>query len=362
MGSPDMCLRFFDISVLFLSMILTVPSWSTEPHNWDKVCRAAINRRVVETRTFEDVLNSYLSFTNQAAPDPRKPYAIDRLTAHPSLQKLNGIGIVAKQPWFAMNRGADGSDDTKMDMIQRMGSGFLISRCYVLTAFHVVENIAGGDKDTRRVKQGDDVYFHVGQGSTCRGNAAFDYRLAGTVADLGSWETDEDWAVVKLNQPAPARIPHLRIGAAKGVRPNDIVVGLGYSQLQAGRDWVYYNLNGFISQVDFVYSQKEQINVKDDVPPIVINGKKIDLTSRHGMSGGPLLWRNTEEKRTDENALIAVGLMEGNSGGSSSSYVSIANVIRELKRREDKLKVANPDAISTFTKMKQGPGQAAFCD
>ena len=123
----------------------------------------------------------------QPATTPDHRIAIDRRL--PQYRVLNAVGQISERPGVPA------------------ATGFLVSRCAVLTNYHVVSF-----DDDRLVKIGETAYFSVGQ---YKGNeAAFAYpNIPGNVVAYGAsakdfkdvmhtdWGAESDWALIKLKKP-----------------------------------------------------------------------------------------------------------------------------------------------------------------
>ena len=184
-------------------------------------------RRTARTRYPLDVIALLALFEFSATcgaqvpqiTDPR--VVIDRL--HPEYRQFNAVGMV-----FPLAAG-----DGNMMISKYRSSGAMISRCHVLTNYHIAFE---GSRN--------EVAFEAGQ--TPKKIASFQYTALGQIVDAGSlWadrDTVDDWALVRLVNPKTGKSDNLgeKIGymefaaAAPAVLGDKDLIASGYPGEQSG--------------------------------------------------------------------------------------------------------------------------------
>ena len=195
------------------------------------------------------------------------------------------------------------------------GTAFLVSRCHIVTAYHVAfekgRNPVTGSVEPLRGKVGQAAEFAIGPDPKSPGTFATHARATvvafGNFSDRSFGSTAGDWAILRLNECLGKQFGFLKVArpGRENPMPRGELMTIGFPRSRAGGAGI---------------TVETGCRARDHGPVAGLVG--VDCAFESGMSGGPVL-----ERQTDGSWLV-VGLIQQSTGGTDKLLPSYSMAYR----------------------------------
>ena len=195
------------------------------------------------------------------------------------------------------------------------GTAFLVSRCHIVTAYHVAfpqaRSTVDGDVETVRAKVGQAALFVIGPDPMSPGTFASHSRA--TVVAFGNFSAGSfdgmagDWAILKLDECLGKKFEFLKLArpGRDSPMPRGELMTVGFPRSRAKEPGI---------------TVETGCRARDHGPVAGLVG--VDCAFEAGMSGGPVL-----EKQSNGSWLV-VGLIQQATGGTDKLLPSYSMAYR----------------------------------